>query len=131
MLVDTKTLIVKASAETLFNFLSKEVNLPKWAIHYCKGIRHVDGDYIITTPHGDMFFKIDSDAKTGIVDLKSGPEKDQMMTFPARVTALPDGTSLFSMTCILMEEMSEEELAALQQAFAEEFDALTKAVELE
>lgn len=128
MLVDTKSLILKTSADNVFNFLSKEENLPHWAIHYCKGIRKEADDYIITTPHGEMFFEIESDAKTGIVDLKSGPQKDQMMTFPARITALPDGTALFSLTCILMEEMSDDELAQLQQAFSEEFDALAKAV---
>jgi len=128
MLVDTKSLILNTPAKTVFDFMSKEENLPKWAIHYCKGIRKEGNDYIITTPHGDMFFEVESDVKTGVVDLKSGPTKDQMMAFPARVSPLPDGTSIFSLTCILMEEMSDEELTGLQQAFKEEFDALEKAV---
>ncbi|MDV7338077.1 hypothetical protein RYZ26_00620 [Terasakiella sp. A23] len=128
MLVDSKSLIVNTSAENLFNFLSKEENLPKWAIHYCKGVRKEGDDYIITTPHGDMFYEVEADAKTGVVDMKSGPTKDQMMAFPARVSPLPDGTSIFNLTCILMEEMSDEELEGLQQAFKEEFDALAKAV---
>ncbi len=128
MLVDSKSLILNASADTVFNFLAKEENLPKWAIHYCKGIRKEGDDYIITTPHGDMFYTVEADAKTGVVDLKSGPTKDEMMAFPARVSPLPDGTCVFNLTCILMEDMSEEELEGLHQAFSEEFDALKKAV---
>ncbi len=128
MLVDSKSLIVNTSAENLFSFLAKEENLPKWAIHFCKSIRKEGEDYIIDTPHGEMFYKVDADAKSGIVDMKSGPLKDQMLTFPARVSPLPDGTSIFNLTCIMMEDMSEEDLEGLQHAFNEEFDALKKAV---
>jgi len=128
MFVDSKSLIVNTSADNLFNFLSKEENFPKWAFHYCKSIRKDGDDYKITATCGELFFKIEADPKTGVVDMSSGPQKDQMTTFPARVSALPDGTSIFTLTCIIAEDMSDEDINGLQQAFKEEFDALQKAV---
>lgn len=128
MLVDTKSIVINTDYTTLFTFLSQEENVPKWSIHYCKSIRKDGEDYLVETPDGEMFIEIVSDIKTGIVDMRCGPSKDEMLTFPARVTALPDGTCLFCLTCIMMKDLTGDELTALRQAFQEEFQALVKAV---
>ncbi|WP_417789646.1 hypothetical protein [Terasakiella pusilla] len=128
MLVDTKSIIINTDYDTLFTFLSQEENAPKWAIHYCLSIRKVGDDYLVMTPEGEMFIEIISDVKTGIVDMRCGPTKDEMLTFPARVTALPDGSCLFCLTCIMLKDLTDEELTALRHSFQEEFQALVKAV---
>ena len=67
MKVHTAVAKFKAPPEKLFALLSKEENLPKWATMFCKDIKKDGDDYIITTPGGELYFKINADAKTGVI----------------------------------------------------------------
>jgi hypothetical protein len=125
----THTATFKARQETVFGFLSDVENLPTWATAFCRGLRKEGSDYKVETPDGEVFFRIDHDAKTGVVDMTSGPTKDQMMTYPIRVAALPDGSSLLTFTTIQPPEMPDEAFAAMCVALEGEFDNIRRAVE--
>ena len=99
MKIHTEVGHYKASPEVLFDLLSKEQNLPKWAVKFCSHVDKKADDYIITTTWGqELFFKIDANAETGIIDMAAGPTKDQMWGGPHRVASDNMGGSLFIFT---------------------------------
>jgi len=126
MNTSTKTVHLNAAPDQVFGFLSKVENLPKGATNYCTEVKREGDDYKVVTQNGDMFMKIDSDVKTGVVDMAGGPQKELMAPWPARVAALPDGTSLFVFTCLQMPGVSDEEFAQQCTGLDEEFEGLQK-----
>lgn len=120
----------KASPDKLFNLLSKEENLPKWATKFCTSIEKRQDDYILTTITGqEMFFKINSNAETGIIDMSLGPSKDMMWMGPHRVTSDNMGGSLFIFTFIQSPGQANEEFEAGCKGLAEEFEVIRSIVE--
>jgi len=126
MKTSTKTVHLNAAPDHVFGYLSKVENLPKWATNYCTEVKREGADYKLLTQNGEMFMRIDSDATTGVVDMVGGPHKDQMAPWPARVAALPDGSSLFVFTCLQMPGVSDEEFAQQCTSLDEEFEGLQK-----
>ena len=129
MSAHTQTGHFKAPPEKLFAFISNIENLPKWATAYAKSVRKEGGDYIVTTPDGDIFQTIDADNKTGIIDLHGGPTKEQMWTWPARVTSDNMGGSILAFSCIQMPHQSDAEFGMQCQALAEEFENIRKIID--
>lgn len=128
MYVNSKSLTVNVSAEKLFNFVSTPENLPKWAVNYCHSIQK-DGDiYRIQGPMGESYFDIKADAQSGVIDMYGGSSKNMLHPFPSRVVSLPDGSAHLTMTCVMMEDLSEDDIKKLEQSFAEEFDMLRQQV---
>src|SRR5258708_22357396 len=93
MLTSTHTLSLAAPQEQVFAFLSRIENLPKWATGFCKSVRP-DGDgHRIVTPQGEIAFRIEADARTGLVDMYGGPSEDAMGHLAGRGVAAPHGGS--------------------------------------
>lgn len=125
--VRTYHVIIEAPAEAVFDLVSDVKNMPKWSIHFCRGIR-VEADHaIIDSPAGQVYFAIDGDRRTGVLDWWSGPSRDLARRWPTRVTALPGGRSLYQVTGILSRE--EAQIPNLEQLFTEELAALKRLVE--
>lgn len=129
MRTETKTVHLNAPRDDVFAFLSDVENLPLWATSFCREIKKEGNDYKAMTPMGEMFFAIHGDAATGVLDMASGPEKNQMAVWPARVTGLMDGSSVFAFTCVQFPGVEDDqfaqdcasvdgELSALQKRFA-------------
>lgn len=126
----THTLVLNAPREKVFNYLSNAENLPKWAVEFCQKVERRGGQWWVTTPDGPMLFRIDADAKTGVLDMSVGPTADQMQLAPARVVGLPDGSSLFLFTAIQYPGTSDEVFATQCTALVEhEFPTLKRQVE--
>ncbi|VAW52254.1 hypothetical protein MNBD_GAMMA06-196 [hydrothermal vent metagenome] len=120
----------KASPEALFNLLSKEENLPKWATKFCASIEKRQDDYILTTTEGqELFFKIKSNAETGTIDMSAGPSKEMMWGGPHRVASDNLGGSLFVFTHIQAPGQADEEFEAGCKGLAEEFEVIRSLVE--
>jgi hypothetical protein len=81
------------------------------------------------TPRGEVFFRIDADQGTGIVDMASGPERGSMAVYPVRVAAMPDGGSLIIFTALQLPGMSDEDLADQCRRLEAEFEIMRQAVE--
>ena len=78
MNTSTHTLFVRASRERTFDFLSRIDNLPKWATAFCRKLSPIgDGRYKVITPQGEIFFHIDADPRTGVIDMYGGPTEEQ------------------------------------------------------
>src|SRR5215510_7350284 len=97
----THCLNVAAPRDRVFGFLSQIENLPKWATLFCQGLRRdAQGRHWIATRQGEMLFRIEADAATGVIDMFGGPSEDAMACWPARVIERPDGGTLFLFTAL-------------------------------
>ncbi len=128
----TLTLPLDAPKVRVFRFLSKIENLPTWATGFCKGLKVEGGRHKIVTPNGEIFFRIDADETTGVIDMFGGPSEEQMAYWPARVVDRPGHGSLFIFTSFRYPGMSADEFtrqcATLER---EEFPHIKRHTEVE
>lgn len=129
MNTNTVTAYFNAPRDKVFAYLADIENLPRWATGFCKELKKEGDDHKIVTPMGELYFSIDSDAKTGVVDMASGPDKETMAFWPVRVAAMPDGGSLLLFTALQMPGRTDEEFAADCRGLKEEFENIRQAVE--
>ena len=125
----TQTQVFSATKETVFAFLSDVRNLVKWATAFAKELKEVDGKYKVTTPQGEIYFRMESDAKTGVIDMYGGPTEDQMAHFPSRVIALPSGDSAYQFTNFQWPSVPDEMFTAQNETLIEEFENIRQQVE--
>jgi hypothetical protein len=117
----THTLALAAPKAAVFDFLSRIENLPKWATNFCLGLRGDGGRHRVITPQGEIFFRIEADRATGVIDMYGGPSEAEMAYWPARVVdRLPRG-SLFIFTAFQLPGMSEEVFERQCDALLDEF----------
>lgn len=122
MQTSTHTLAIAATKEHVFDFLSRIENLPKWATIFCKELKRDEaGRYKIVTPQGELFFRIEADARTGIVDMYGGPTEQQMAYWPARVVERPGHGSLFIFTALQYPGVSDHEFQRQCDGLEREF----------
>ena len=104
----TVTILVAAGKDTVFDFLSNIENLPAWATEFCEELKKEGGHYKVVTSGGELFFRIDADRKTGVVDMFAGPTLNQMGIFPSRVIMMPGGATAVSFTFFQPPDMPDE-----------------------
>jgi hypothetical protein len=118
---NTHTLALSAPKERVFDFLSRIENLPKWATMFCKELRCLDGGrYKVLTPQGEIFFRIEADSKSGVVDMYGGSTEEQMAYWPARVVERGAG-SLFIFTAFQYPGISDDDFAMQCEGLKKEF----------
>src|SRR6266852_9390918 len=105
----TVSLPLHASKESVFSYLENIENLPKWATVFCKELKKEDGKYKVVTPMGELFFDIEADKKTGVIDMFAGPNERQMSIFPVRVLEMPGGASMILFTMFQTPGMTDEQ----------------------
>ena len=125
----TQVQVFSASKETVFSFLSDIRNLPKWATGFAKELKEIDGEYKVVTPQGEIFFRMELDSKTGIIDMYGGPTKEQMAYFPSRVLEMPGGGSAYIFTNFQWPGIPEEIFTIQNETLVEEFENIKKHVE--
>src|SRR5688572_28578602 len=91
----TVTIIVPAAKDRVFGFLTDIQNLPAWATEFCEELKRDGVHYKIVTSGGELFFRTESDPKTGVIDMFAGPTLTEQSIFPCRVIASPDQTTAF------------------------------------
>ena len=119
--------IVDAPAEAVYDFVTDLRNFPRWAYHFCQGIRLVDDGAIVTTPHGEVYFGVTGDRDLGVIDWWSGPTMETAERWPTRVIGLPDGRSLYMVGALLaptappsVDQLFHDELGALKRLVEEQ-----------
>jgi len=98
MISKTVTCTVNKPKNEVFAFLSKVENLTKWASEFVDEVNLVDGKYIAKNPNGQVFFRFDTDEKTGVIDMYSGATEEEMTLAPMRVIELPENTAAIIFT---------------------------------
>jgi hypothetical protein len=70
MRADTQAISINAAPPKVIDFLADGANLPRWAVGFAKAAAP-DGDgWLVTTGAEPMRVRIDSDARTGVVDFR-------------------------------------------------------------
>jgi Polyketide cyclase / dehydrase and lipid transport len=123
--VRTFHVIVDAPVESVFDFVADLRNLPRWSIHFCKGIRLIPDGALVSSPSGEVYFGITSNRDSGVLDWWSGPTRETAERWPTRVVGLPDGRSLYTVTAILGAGVPPN----IDELFADELGALKRLVE--
>jgi hypothetical protein len=130
MNTSTHTVALTASKQTAFAFLSKIENLPKWATRFCKELKKdAKGRDKIVTPQGEMFFRIEADAATGVIDMYGGPATGQEAYWPARVVERPGHGSLYMFTAMQYPGVSDADFDAQCEGLEAEFKHIKRYVE--
>lgn len=125
----TKTVTFNAPKEKVFDYLSNIENLPKWATAFCRTLKKVGNDYKVTTPDGEVYFWIDADKKSGVLDMFGGLSKEGAACWPARVAGFPDNTSVLIFTAVQSPEVPDEIFETQCKSLDEEFENIRLAVE--
>ena len=74
----TESCVILESKDTVFAFLSNFENMPKWSTQFVQQTKIIDGKKKAMTPLGEVFVRIDSDKKSGIIDIYAGPSESEM-----------------------------------------------------
>lgn len=122
----TVTILVAAAKYVVFDFLSNIENLPAWATEFCERIKKEGGHYKVVTSNGELFFKMELDRNTGVVDMFAGPTLEQMGIFPCRVIAMPGGVTAISLTFFQPPDMPDEVYERQYKSLLIEMDGLKK-----
>ena len=88
----TESCVLSKPKDLVFDFLSNFDNMPKWSTQFVKQIILVDGNKKAVTPLGEVFVRINSDRKTGVIDIFAGPAPDQMSPAFMRVISFSNDT---------------------------------------
>ena len=88
----TESCVVNQSKEIVFDYLANFENMPKWSTQFVKQIRIIDGKKKAVTPLGEVFVRIDSDKKSGVIDIYAGPSESQMNPAFMRVISFSDNS---------------------------------------
>jgi hypothetical protein len=118
----TVTTILAAPKEQVFDYISRVENLPAWATEFARELRYEDGKAKVVNGLGELYFTIEADAKTGVIDMYAGPTEDELGLFPTRVVGLPDGASAFSFTMFQAPGMSDELFESQYRSLLRELD---------
>ena len=74
----TESCVILESKDTVFAFLSNFENMPKWSTQFVQQTKIIDGKKKAMTPLGEVFVRIDSDKKSGVIDIYAGPSESEM-----------------------------------------------------
>lgn len=94
----TETCVVNVPRDNVFEFLSNIENIPKWATKFVKKLTLVDDKYKALTPIGEVFIRLDTDKKVGLIDIYAGPTEDNMTPAYMRIISLPDNSTAVMFT---------------------------------
>ena len=94
----TETCVVNVPRDSVFEFLSNIENIPKWATKFVKKLTLVDNKYKALTPIGEVFIRLDTDKKAGLIDIYAGPTEDNMTPAYMRIISLPNNSTAVMFT---------------------------------
>jgi hypothetical protein len=118
----TVTAVLDAPKEAVFDYLSKVDNLPDWATDFAQELKYENGKAKVVNGLGELFFRIDADRDTGVIDMYAGPTEDELALFPTRVVALDADKSAYSFTMFKAPGTPDELFESQYESLRREFD---------
>ena len=122
MINRTVTAVLDAPRDEVFEYLSRIENLPEWATDFAQELKYEDGQAKVVNGLGEFYFRIDADAKTGVIDMYAGPSEEELALFPTRVVSLGDSRSAYSFTMFKAPGMPDELFESQYESLRREFD---------
>jgi hypothetical protein len=118
----TVTTVLNAPRSEVFAYMASIENLPEWATEFARELRRDADGYTVMNNLGEFRFEIEADAKTGVIDMLSGPSAEEMAIFPTRAVSLPDGRTAYTFTMFqapgMPDELFESQYESLRREFA-------------
>jgi hypothetical protein len=125
MINRTVTAVLDAPKEAVFDYLSKVENLPEWATEFARELKYEDGKAKVVNGLGELYFSIDADATSGVIDMYAGPVENELSLFPTRVVALGPERSAFVFTMFKAPGIPDELFESQYESLRREFDNIT------
>ena|SRR5215216_6068850 len=122
MINRTVTAVLDAPRDVVFDYLSRIENLPQWATDFAHELKYEEGKAKVVNGLGEFYFRIDADARSGVIDMYAGPAEDDLALFPTRVVGLPGGKSAYSFTMFKAPGMPDELFESQYESLRREFD---------
>ena len=104
----TESCVLSKSKDVVFDFLCNFENMPKWSTQFVKNTVIIDGKKKLMTPFGEAFVRIDSDKKSGVIDIYAGPTETQMNPAFMRVISFSDNSCGVTFTFFKWPETSDQ-----------------------
>ncbi|MFM7795457.1 MAG: SRPBCC family protein [Candidatus Nitrosotenuis sp.] len=104
----TQTCVISHPKKVVFEFLSDLENMPKWSTQFVKSTKIVNGKKKAETPFGEVFIRIDSDYKSGVIDIFAGPQESKMNPAFMRVISFSDNSCGLTFTFFQWPETTEQ-----------------------
>lgn len=127
--METVTVAVEipASAEDVFDYLSRIESVPEWATEFVQAF-DVQGpsEARARTSLGDVIFRMEADEDTRVIDMRVGPSEGPTALFPTRVVAVDDGRSAYLFTMFRGPEQSEDEFQAETESLRRELENIVQ-----
>jgi hypothetical protein len=118
----TVTAVLDAPKVDVFDYLSRVENLPKWATDFAQELRYEGGKAKVVNGLGELFFRIEADPETGVIDMYAGPTERELALFPTRVVSIGEGKSAYSFTMFKSPGMPDELFESQYESLRREFD---------
>jgi hypothetical protein len=122
MISRTVTAVVDAPSREVFEFLSAVDNLPAWATDFARELKYEHGKAKVVNGLGELYFSIDADPRTGVIDMYAGPTEEEMAVFPSRVVALGPERSAYTFTMFKTPEMDDALFESQYRSLQREFE---------
>jgi hypothetical protein len=115
----TVTAVLDAPRNVVFDYLANIENLPDWATEFARELRRDGDDYKVVNGLGELYFAVEADPASGVIDMYAGPTNDAMALFPTRVVELPHGKTAYTFTMFqapgMPDELFDAQHASLQR----------------
>jgi hypothetical protein len=122
----TVTAVLDAPKDHVFGYLSQIDNLPRWATEFARELRYEDGKAKVVNGLGELYFSIEADPETGVIDMYAGPSENELSLFPTRVVELPGGRSAFTFTMFQAPGTPDDLFESQYQSLLREFDNIRR-----
>ena len=119
---ETVTTVLDASADDVFEYLSKVENLPEWADEFARELTWRDGEAVVRNGLGQFVVRIHADPETRVIDMLAGPTRDELAVFPTRVVELPGERAAFSFTMFKAPGVPDEVFESQHASLIREFE---------
>jgi hypothetical protein len=125
----TVTTVLEAPPEEVFDYLSKIENLPRWATEFARELKREGDRFKVVNGLGELYFDIEADRRTGVIDMYAGPDPGELALFPTRVVRLPGGRSAFTFTMFQAPGMPDELFESQYRSLLRELENVRREVE--
>jgi len=122
MIKRTVTAVLDAPKEAVFDYLSRVENLPDWATEFARELKYEDGKAKVVNGLGELYFSIDADATSGVIDMYAGPVENELSLFPTRVVALGPERSAYVFTMFKAPGTPDELFESQYESLRRELD---------
>ena len=122
----TVTAVLDAPRDDVFAYLAEIENLPRWATEFARELKHEGGKTKVVNGLGELFFELDADPDTGVIDMLAGPDRERLLCFPTRVVATPVGGSAFTFTMFQTPGQPDEQFESQHASLLREFENLER-----